>query len=83
MINKIFTFIFLFITQASFSQTWSDDIAEIFYDKCSKCHHNGGVAPFPLITYAETSPLATAIYVFPVPAGPIAKVIFLFISKSK
>lgn len=62
MINKIFTFIFLFIAQASFSQTWSDDIAEIFYDKCSKCHHNGGVAPFPLITYAETSPLATAIY---------------------
>ena len=60
--NKTLTFIFLFLTLSTFSQTWSDDIAEIFYEKCSKCHHNGGVAPFPLITYAETSPLATAIY---------------------
>ena len=44
------------------SQTWSDGVAQIFYDKCSKCHHTGGVGPFSLMTYAEASPLSIAIY---------------------
>lgn len=45
-----------------FSQTWSDDVAQIVYNKCSQCHHQGGVAPFSLTTYAETSPMAAAMY---------------------
>ncbi|MFT5860178.1 MAG: hypothetical protein ACI865_002286 [Flavobacteriaceae bacterium] len=50
----------LFLTTAAISQTWSDDVAEIVYEKCTKCHHNGGVGPFPLMTYAEASPMAVA-----------------------
>lgn len=31
--------------------TWADDIAPIFFNKCTKCHHNGGIAPFSLTDY--------------------------------
>lgn len=44
------------------AQTWSDNVAQIVYDKCTKCHHTGGIAAFPLMTYSETSPMAAAIY---------------------
>lgn len=53
---------FILLSSASFSQTWSDDVAQIVYDKCSECHHPGGVGPFSLTTYAETSPMAIAMY---------------------
>lgn len=52
----------LLFTFISSAQTWSDDVAQIVYDKCSKCHHTGGVGPFPMTTYAETSPMASLIY---------------------
>ncbi len=45
-----------------FAQTWSDDVASIVYNKCTKCHNTGGIAPFPLSTYNEVSPMASAIY---------------------
>lgn len=43
-------------------QTWSDDVAQIVYDKCTKCHHSGGVAPFSLMTYSEASAMAPSMY---------------------
>lgn len=54
-----FTFLFPLLLTA---QTWSSDIAQIFYNKCTSCHHNGGAAPFSLMTHAEVSPLAAAVY---------------------
>ncbi|OWY23393.1 hypothetical protein C7N43_03295 [Sphingobacteriales bacterium UPWRP_1] len=33
--------------------TWSEHIAPILYTNCTKCHHNGGIAPFSLLTYAD------------------------------
>lgn len=45
-----------------FSQTWSDDVSTIFYSKCAQCHHNGGIAPTPLVTYPEVSAMAAAVY---------------------
>lgn len=53
---------FTLLSYVSFSQTWSDDVAQIVYDKCTKCHHNGGVGPFPLMNYSEVSPMAGLIY---------------------
>lgn len=44
------------------AQTWSSDVAQIFYNKCTACHHPGGAAPFSLMTHAEVSPLAAAVY---------------------
>jgi Copper type II ascorbate-dependent monooxygenase, C-terminal domain/Secretion system C-terminal sorting domain len=58
--KTLFLSIALFVSYAVSAQTWSDDVAQIVYDKCSKCHHTGGVGPFPLVTYAETSPMAAA-----------------------
>jgi hypothetical protein len=55
-------FAFLLFSISSHAQTWSDDIAQITYDKCSQCHNSNGVAPFSLTTYGETSPMAAAIY---------------------
>ena len=45
-----------------FGQTWSSEVAEIFYEKCAKCHHNGGGAPFPLMTHEDVSLVASSIY---------------------
>lgn len=51
----------ILITQISFGQTWSDDVAQIFYNKCSKCHNSNGIAPFSLVTYGEASSMSVAI----------------------
>ncbi len=59
------TIILLSLTFLSFAyqaQTWSGEIANIFYEKCTKCHNPNGIAPFSLTTYAEASPMAAAIY---------------------
>lgn len=53
---------FLGIYSLAFTQTWSDDVAQIVYNKCSQCHHSGGVGPFPLVTYQETSSMAVSLY---------------------
>ncbi len=55
--------LFLSLALSSFGQTtWADDVATIFYQKCSKCHNPNGIAPFSLVTYSEVSPMAGAIY---------------------
>ena len=33
---------------------YSEHVAPIIYDKCLKCHHNGGISPIPLETYSNT-----------------------------
>uniref|UniRef100_Q020N9 Ascorbate-dependent monooxygenase n=1 Tax=Solibacter usitatus (strain Ellin6076) TaxID=234267 RepID=Q020N9_SOLUE len=32
---------------------FSHDVAPLLYRRCAACHHTGGVAPFPLLTYDE------------------------------
>lgn len=43
------------ISMFSYAQTpdWSNKIASIIYAKCAPCHHSGGVAPFPLMSYTD------------------------------
>lgn len=41
--------------------TFSRDIAPIFFRRCANCHHEGEVAPFPLLTYADAKPRARLI----------------------
>jgi len=31
--------------------TWNDNVACIMYTRCTSCHHDGGIAPFSLMTY--------------------------------
>ena len=59
------TFLFFLLgsaTLTAYAQTWSSDVAQIFYNKCTACHHPGGAAPFSLMTHAEVSPLTAAVY---------------------
>ncbi|MCS6917819.1 MAG: T9SS type A sorting domain-containing protein [Chitinophagales bacterium] len=41
------------ITGSAQTPDWSTQIAPILYNRCAPCHHSGGVAPFPLITYND------------------------------
>lgn len=49
--------LFVVFANATFkgqTPTWADDIAPILYGNCTSCHHFGGLAPNPLMTYSET-----------------------------
>ena len=58
----ISSLLFVLSLSFSFAQTWSGEVAEIFYEKCTKCHHQGGGAPFSLVDYNEANTMATSIY---------------------
>jgi hypothetical protein len=60
--KKSLFYLFLLLSSLTQAQTWSGDVAQIFYNKCTQCHHPGGAAPFSLMTHAEVSPLAAAVY---------------------
>jgi len=60
--RSLLLFSLLFGHSLAFSQTWSDDVATIFYNKCAQCHHAGGIAPFSLVTFSEASTNASFIY---------------------
>ncbi len=49
---------FFFSTTAP---TFSHDVAPILYSRCVSCHREGGVAPFPLVTYAAAAKRARLI----------------------
>ena len=53
--------VLILLSTYNYSQTWSSDVASIFYSKCATCHHQGGAGPFSLLTYNETSPMVSAI----------------------
>ncbi len=38
------------------SPTWAEDVACIVYNNCTKCHHPGGVAPVPFMSYEDIFP---------------------------
>jgi len=60
--KPVFTALFLFISYLAFGQTWSGEVASIFYEKCAKCHHQGGGGPFPLVEYNDVSAVGSSIY---------------------
>lgn len=37
----------------SHNPVWTLDIAPILYKHCTSCHHEGGLAPFPLVSYED------------------------------
>ena len=41
--------------------TFTEDIAPILFERCVVCHHDGGLAPFSLLAYADARTRATAI----------------------
>ena len=41
------------LVSAQTTPVWSTDVAPILYNHCTACHHDGGIAPFSLLTYSE------------------------------
>ena len=41
--------------------TFSNQIVRLMQQRCQVCHHEGGIAPFPLMTYEEAYPYARSI----------------------
>jgi len=41
--------------------TYSKDVAPIFFERCTVCHHPNDIAPMSLMTYRDTRPWAKAI----------------------
>lgn len=46
---------------AAIQPVFTRDIAPIVYSHCSRCHHEGEVAPFPLVTYEDVKKRAKLI----------------------
>jgi hypothetical protein len=59
-LSGLFLLLLIGSTQAQ-TPTWSDDIASLVYEKCGDCHHQGGLAPFALMTYQQAFGMRTAI----------------------
>jgi tetratricopeptide (TPR) repeat protein len=51
----------LFCALPAFGLTFSKDIAPLVYQNCSPCHHDGGIGPFPLMSYADVAKHAAQI----------------------
>ena len=54
--RNVLLLVTIFVGFAAQSQvTYADNVAAILFDKCTSCHHNGGIAPFSLMTYTEAN----------------------------
>ena len=55
--KQITLILFILSSLSSFSQNpnYAEDVADILYQNCTSCHHTGGIAPFPLMTYSEAN----------------------------
>lgn len=60
---RIYAFLGLLLPLTALAQTptWSEHIAPILYDNCTKCHHAGGIAPFSLTAYTDALSMRAAI----------------------
>lgn len=59
--KKLFFATAIIAFSVTHAQTWSDDVAKIFFAKCTKCHNANGIAPFSLMTYNDAVNWSTMI----------------------
>ena len=53
--------LFAKINASAQTSTWNHDIGNIFYSNCSSCHRNGGLGPFPIMSYTDVLSNLTSI----------------------
>ena len=54
MKKLVFLFAVFFISNSAFAQvTWSENVAPILFEHCTKCHNEGGIGPSSLMTYDD------------------------------
>ena len=53
----LLSILILGLSSLGFAQnsTWSGAISNIIHSNCSSCHHDGGIAPFELMTYEDVT----------------------------
>jgi hypothetical protein len=52
--KNLLAFLFSCVAISAIAQpNWAQDIAPIMYENCTSCHHDGGIAPFSLISYED------------------------------
>jgi hypothetical protein len=61
-VYAVFLLTGMYFNQSAKAQSDYNDVATIFYTHCSSCHHDGGIAPFPLTNFTQTSSFANSIY---------------------
>ncbi|MFM2306020.1 MAG: hypothetical protein RLZZ367_689, partial [Bacteroidota bacterium] len=49
----VLSLLFVNVLFAQNTPQWSTDIAPLFYQHCTTCHHSGGLAPFSLVGYTD------------------------------
>ena len=54
MIKKLLILLLIPFIGLGQNPNYSEHVAPIIYNKCLKCHHNGGIATLSLETYANT-----------------------------
>jgi Secretion system C-terminal sorting domain/Copper type II ascorbate-dependent monooxygenase, N-terminal domain/Copper type II ascorbate-dependent monooxygenase, C-terminal domain len=62
--KKIFTLLLIFSSyQNLYAQdaTWNGGVGKIIYNNCTNCHHEGGIGPFPILTYDDAKDRALSI----------------------
>jgi hypothetical protein len=53
-------FLVFFLSEAQIP-TYNDNVACILFTNCTPCHHDGGIAPFSLITYTDAANAAIGV----------------------
>ncbi|MFM2316890.1 MAG: hypothetical protein RLZZ155_1222 [Bacteroidota bacterium] len=54
MKKLVFLFTVLLVAKSGFAQvTWSENVAPILFEHCTKCHHEGGIGPSSFMTYDD------------------------------
>jgi hypothetical protein len=51
-------FVFPWQFSAAQTPTFNEDVSCILYEHCTTCHHDGGIAPFTLMTFDAASAAA-------------------------
>jgi len=59
--NLLLVLLLLPAIGAKAQSNWADDISLLVYDKCTRCHHTGGAAPFTLTSYQDVVSSASLI----------------------
>jgi Secretion system C-terminal sorting domain/Copper type II ascorbate-dependent monooxygenase, C-terminal domain len=60
-VYAVFLIAGMYFNQNAKAQSDYNDVATIFYTHCSSCHRDGGIAPFPMINYSQTSSFKSSI----------------------
>jgi hypothetical protein len=62
--KKIITLLLLIAFQQNSQAqdaTWNGGVGTLIYNNCTNCHHEGGIGPFPILTYDDAKDRALSI----------------------